>query len=80
MSVSIWVQEMNKTADKPVLLYKSQGQPQPPQCTHLPLCDFVLGVQTPLQAEMMKSFGGYDFFLMSIVRVDEYPENPFVLQ
>ena len=88
-SVSVWVQEMNKRADKPVLLYKPQGQPQPPQCTNLTLCDFVLAIQTPLQAEMMKSFGtdkivcidsthgtnGYDFFLISIVVVDEYGEG-----
>ena len=83
-SVSVWVQEMNKGADKPFLLYKPQGQPQPPQCTNLTLCDFALAIQTPLQVEMMKSFGtdkivcidsthgtnGYDFFLISIVVVD----------
>ena len=55
-SVSVWVQEMNERADKPVLLYESQGQPQPPQCTNLTLCDFVLAIQTRLQKEMMKSF------------------------
>ena len=52
-----WVEEMKKRADEPVLLYKAQGQAKPPQCTNLTQSDFVLAIQTPLQAEMMKSFG-----------------------
>lgn len=48
-SVSLWVEEMKKRADEPVLLYKAQGQAQPLQCTNLTHSDFVFAIQTPLQ-------------------------------
>ena len=88
-SVTLWVEEMKKRADEPVLLYKAQGRAKPPQCTNLTQSDFALAIQTPLQAEMIKSFGsdkivcidsthgtnGYDFFLISMLVVDEYGEG-----
>ena len=50
--------------------------------------DFVLGIQTPLQAEIMKRFGknficadaihgtnGYDLMLITVIVIDEYGEG-----
>lgn len=54
-SVKLWVEEMNDKCDNiPVLIYKPQGE-----TSSVPLHskDFILGIQTPLQAEMLKKFG-----------------------
>jgi len=55
-SVKIWVEEMKATDSNPVILYKAQGQPQPETCDNLCDRDFVLAIQTPLQADMMRKF------------------------
>ena len=66
------------SAGNPVILYKPQGAPQPDVCDNLSDKDFVLAIQTPLQADMMKKFtssrvvcvdgthgtNGYDFTLI----------------
>ena len=73
----------------PITLYKQQGEPQPPECNYLCKEDFVLALQTPLQANMMKKHAngrvicidstyrtnGYDFTLISVLIVDEYGEG-----
>ena len=55
-SVDIWVQEMKSSTANPVILYKPQGQQQTDECQYLREKDFVLAIQTPLQANMMKEF------------------------
>ena len=69
-------------------LYKQQGESQPQGCNYLCKEDFVLALQTPLQANMMKKHSdgrvvcidsthgtnGYDFTLISVLIVDEYGE------
>ena len=87
-SVMLWVEEMRKTGTKsPVLVYKRQGE-KITGC-NLHEKDFVLGIQTPLQAEMLKTFGnnsiicidathgtnGYDFELITVMVVDEFGEG-----
>lgn len=43
VSVGAWIEELKtKGEDNPVLLVKSQGQPQPENCDHLEDQDFVL--------------------------------------
>ena len=74
----------------PIILYKQQGEPQPPECNYLCQKDFVLALQTPLQANnMMKKHAngrvicidsthgtnGYDFTLISVLIVDEYGKD-----
>lgn len=83
-SVRAWVEEMKTEDCNPVLLYKAQGDNQQNNCKNLNGNDFVLVLQTPLQAEMMKQFSkivcvdsthgtnGYDFNLISIIIVDEF--------
>lgn len=84
LSVKAWVEELKEDDNNPVLLYKSQGDAPP---IGLNREDFILVLQTPLQADMMKKFpgivcvdsthgtNGYDFNLISIVIVDEFGEG-----
>ena len=88
-SVNIWVEEMKSSDISPVILYKQQGVPQPDDCDNLCDKDFVLAIQTPLQADMMKRFcngrvvcidgthgtNGYDFTLITVIVIDEYGEG-----
>ena len=55
-SVKLWVEEMKeKCNDNPVLLHKPQGEASSDTALHIK--DFALGIQTPLQAQMLKRFG-----------------------
>ena len=40
-SVNMWVTEMMSQEDNPIILYKQQGEPQPPECNYLCKEDFV---------------------------------------
>ena len=89
-SVALWVAEMQlKPSSNPVILYKPQGTAQPNECDNLTDDDFVIALQTPLQAEMLKQFGherticidstfgttGYNFTLITVIVIDEYGEG-----
>ena len=88
-SVRLWVEEMKSSRSNPVILYKPQGTAQPDTCDNLCDQDFVLAIQTPLQAEIMKRFSdgkvilvdsthgtnGYDFTLITVVVIDEFGEG-----
>ena len=54
-SVCLWVEEMKKSKDNPVIIYKPQVMKQPENCDNLSEKDFVIGIQTPLQESIMKS-------------------------
>ena len=85
-SVSMWVEEMK--SKECVLLYKPQGE-QSEACHTLLPNDFILAIQTNLQAEMLKKFGpgkvvcidathgtnGYDFSLITLIVIDEFGEG-----
>ena len=89
LSVHMWVEEMKSMNDRsPVILYKPQGTTQSSESNNLCDRDFVLAVQTSLQADIMKKFGekvicvdgthgtnGYDFMLITVMVVDEYGEG-----
>ena len=92
ISVKAWVDDMTlKGSDSPVLLYKVQGcvTSEVGHATGLTLNDFALVIQTPLQAEIMKSCthnnivcvdathgtNTYDFLLISVLAVDEFGEG-----
>ena len=86
-SVAAWVEEMReKGEDSVVLYYKPQGTDD--DKTGLKREDFLIVLQTPIQAEMLKRFGGkvvcvdathgtnaYDFKLITLLVVDEYGEG-----
>ena len=85
----MWVEEMKRSESDPVILYKPQGQTPPQKCRYLSERDFVVAIQTPLQADMMKQFtnnrvlcvdgthgtNSYDFTLISVLVVDEFGEG-----
>ena len=68
---------MKEIDGNPVILYKPQGLKQPQECDNLSDRDFVIAIQTPLQADLMKKLcngrvvcidgthgtNGYDFTL-----------------
>jgi hypothetical protein len=87
-SVAAWVEEMRgKGEDNVVLFYKPQGVDDERRA--LKRDDFVIALQTPIQAEMFKKFGegkvvcvdathgtnAYDFKLITLLVVDEYGEG-----
>ena len=87
-SVAAWVEEMKgKGEDNVVLTYKPQGVNDDGK--GLKKDDFLIVLQTPIQAEMLKRFGehkvvcvdathgtnAYDFKLITLLVVDEYGEG-----
>ena len=85
-SVHLWVESMKVQKDNPVLLYKPQGQVD---AEGLATPDFVLALQTQLQADILRRFSqnrvvcvdgthgtnGYDFTLITVMVIDEYGEG-----
>ena len=88
-SVNIWVEEMKSCEGNPIILYKKQGGPQADDCDNISDKDFILAIQTPLQAEMMRTLAtnrvicvdgthgtnSYDFTLITVMVIDEYGEG-----
>jgi hypothetical protein len=88
-SIALWVEEMKANPSNPVILFKEQGSPQPSDCDNLGIDDFALAIQTPMQAEMLRTLGndkiicldsthgttGYGFLLITVLVVDEYGEG-----
>ena len=88
-SVKIWVDAMKKHTPNPVLLHKNQGQPTTSECKNLNEQDFMLVLQTPLQAEVLKKCGhnkvlciddthgtnSYDFYLTTVLVIDEFGDG-----
>ena len=57
-SVDCWVKEMMEKEDRnPVIVYKPQGCPQSDESNNMCDDDFLICLQTPMQASMMKKFG-----------------------
>uniref|UniRef100_A0A1X7VUM5 C2H2-type domain-containing protein n=1 Tax=Amphimedon queenslandica TaxID=400682 RepID=A0A1X7VUM5_AMPQE len=55
-SVSLLVKNMMESMDNPVFIYKKQGQKQSPDINDLADEDFVVGIQTCFQRDMMIKF------------------------
>ena len=90
-SVAIIVEELRGMEYDPVLLFKAQGVEQSAQLDNFALGDFALGIQTMFQRDMMCKFGSgavcmdstfgtntYDFYLTTVLVVDEYGEGILV--
>ena len=52
-SVCAWVEELKSLPNNPVLLFKPQGEPQPDGMDNVGNDDFILGVQTQFQRDML---------------------------
>ena len=88
-SVQILVEEMKMSESNRIILYKPQGMPQPEACENMCNNDFMLVIQTHLQAEIIKKYSydrvicidsthgtnGYDFTLITIVVIDDFGEG-----
>ena len=88
ISTALWVEELHHRGDtNPVLLFKEQGKLLDGY-DHLKKDNFMMILQTPLQANLMKKFAkkvvcidsthkttGYDFLLITMLVVDEYGEG-----
>ena len=85
-SVTSWVEEMESMEFNPVLAFKPQGSDSTEEGVKKE--DFLLVIQTQYQMEVLKTFGGnvvcmdathgtniYDFYLVTIVVIDEYGEG-----
>ena len=87
-SVDVWVQDMVKCDINPLLLYKPQDQDTTQDCPSLGRDDFILVLQTPLQRDLLNTFGNnivcmddthgtnsYNFSLITVLVVDEFGEG-----
>ncbi len=87
-SVSAWVYEMSSLPYNSVVIFKQQGAKQDDDMDNISDSDFVLGIQTEFQRDMLKQFGAsticvdtthgtnmYDFNLLTVVVLDEYGEG-----
>ena len=86
-SIQAWVEELQAQKYNSVLLFK-QGQQQDEDMDNIGKNDFILGIQTEFQRDMMCHFGSnvicidathgtniYDFYLVSLMTVDDYGEG-----
>lgn len=87
-SVQAWVAELETLEYNPITIFKVQGQKQNDEMDNLALGDFVLGIQTKFQAEMLQKFSKkgvcfdtthktnqYDFPLLTLMIIDEFGEG-----
>ena len=81
-SIWSWVEELN--LNNPVLVFKPQGTPQLPSMENISVDDFLLGIQTEFQRDMLIKSGNscicmdgthYDFELITVMVIDDYGEG-----
>lgn len=87
-SVNAWVQDLNDASNdySPILIFKSQGNDDCDTCLNKE--DFLLGIQTKFQCDVMKKYckdvicmdathgtNAYDFLLITVLVVDEFGEG-----
>ena len=56
-SVCAWVEELISSPNNPVLLFKAQGEEQPHGMDNVGSDDFILGIQTDFQLDMLCKYG-----------------------
>ena len=87
-SVCAWVKELTSLPYNPILLFKPQGEPQPYDMDNIGNGDFILGIQTEFQRDMLRQHGDlcvcmdathgtnmYDFNLITVLVIDEFGEG-----
>ena len=87
-SVCVWVEEMKCQAYNPILLFKQQGEPQPDSMDNVGVNDFIIGIQTEFQRDMLLKYGdvcvcmdathgtnSYDFNLITVLVIDGFGEG-----
>ena len=83
-SVMAWIQELKTHKYNPVIVLKPQGQQQLPHMDNISQNDFLLGIQTEFQRDMLQKFSSticidsthgtnaYEFLLLSIIVINEF--------
>ena len=56
-SICAWVEELKSLPNNPLLLFKAQGEPQPDDTDNVGNDDFILGIQTQFQRDMLCKYG-----------------------
>ena len=51
------VEELKSLPNNPLLLFKAQGEPQPDDMNNIGNDDFILGIQTQFQCDMLCKYG-----------------------
>ena len=87
-SVCAWVEELKSLPNNPLLLFKAQGEPQPDDMDNVGNDDFILGIQTQFQRDMLCKYGDVcicmdathgtnmcDFKLITILVLDDFGEG-----
>ena len=87
-SLQAWVEELHLQTYNPIVIFKQQGNTQGEEMDDIGKDDFLLGIQTEFQRDIMMEFGNkiicidathntnmYDFYLITIVVVDEFGEG-----
>ena len=87
-SVCAWVEELKSSPNNPILLFKAQGEVQPEDMNNVGNSDFILGLQTQFQRDMLQKYGGacicmdathgtnmYDFKLITVLVQDDFGEG-----
>ena len=87
-NVCVWVEEMKCQAYNPILLFKQQGEPQPDSMDNVGVNDFIIGIQTEFQRDMLLKYGdvcvcmdathgtnSYDFNLITVLVIDGFGEG-----
>ena len=87
-SVCAWVEELKTLPYNPILLFKPQGEPQPNDMDNIGINDFILGIQTQFQRDMLCKYGStcvcmdathgtnmYDFNLITVLVIDQFGEG-----
>ena len=87
-SVCVWVEELKSLPNNPLLLFKAQGEPQPDDMDNVGNDDFILGIQTQFQRDMLCKYADvcicmdathgtnmYDFKLITILVLDDFGEG-----
>ncbi len=83
-----WVEGFKTQSYNPIILFKPQGRPSPTSMDTIGQNDFIMCIQTEFQRDMMCMFGSkcicidttygtnmYDFYLVTIIVVDEFGEG-----
>ena len=88
LSVTAWVKELEELEYNPITIFKVQGEEQGENMDNVAQNDFVLGVQTKFQRDLMIKFiekgicidtthktNQYDFQLLTLLVVDDFGEG-----
>ena len=87
-SVCAWVEELRSYPNNPIILFKAQGVAQPDNMDNVGTDDFILGIQTQFQCDILCKYGNicicmdathgtnmYDFKLITLLVLDDFGEG-----